>query len=237
VRLSRTPADAAQVCVSDTGPGLSDTMRARLFQRFEQDDGPQRKVGSGLGLAICRELVTRMGGTIEADGVRDRGSTFTVTLPLPEAAPEIAIDEIAREHAAPVAAVLRVLVVEDDATVAQVIVQLLQAQGHAVLHAPHALAALAELELAAFDAVLIDLDLPRIDGLALARMLRAREMRTAARAPLRLIGISARSAGNEDALCRAAGMDGFVRKPVSGEMLADCLRRSASETLTGATVT
>jgi len=62
-------------------------------------------------------------------------------------------------------------------------------------------------------------------------------LRTATHAPLRLIGISARSAGNEDALCRAAGMDGFVRKPVSGEMLADCLRRGASGTLTGATVT
>jgi signal transduction histidine kinase/CheY-like chemotaxis protein/streptogramin lyase len=236
VRLSRTPAGAAQVRVSDTGPGLSDTMRARLFQRFEQDDGPQRKIGSGLGLAICRELVTRMGGTIEADGMRDRGSTFIVTLPLPETAPEIAMDETPREHTAPLAATaLRVLVVEDDATVAQVIVQLLQGQGHAVLHAAHALAALAELELAAFDAALIDLDLPRIDGLALARMLRAREKRTATRAPLRLIGISARCAGNEDALCRAAGMDGFVRKPVTGEMLADCLRHSASGTLTGAT--
>ena len=231
VCLSRSATGAARLHVSDTGPGLTDTMRARLFQRFEQDDGPQRRAGSGLGLAICRELVTRMGGTIEADNARACGAAFTVMLPLPEiAGAETAHDDTA---AAP-PATQRVLLVEDDATVAQVIAQLLQAQGHSVCRVPHALAALAELEVARFDVVLIDLDLPSIDGLALARMLRAREARSPATRAMRLIGVSARAAGNEDALCRAAGMDGFVRKPVTGAMLAACLQRGVPAILTGA---
>src|SRR6185312_16532068 len=129
----------------------------------------------------------------------------------------------------------RILLVEDDATVAQVIGQLLQVQGHTVQHVPHALAALAELELAPFDAALIDLDLPRVDGFALARMLRTREAQRSA-PPLYLVGVSARSAGNEEALCRAAGMDAFVRKPATGDMLAECLRRHVPATLTGPAV-
>jgi len=116
-----------------------------------------------------------------------------------------------------------VLLVEDDTTVVAVIAGLLGATGHSMRHAGNALAALSELASANFDAVLIDLDLPGIDGLALARMIRADERGPARQ---RLIGISARSAGDEEAVCRAAGMDMFVRKPVSGAMLETCLRES-----------
>jgi CheY-like chemotaxis protein len=122
------------------------------------------------------------------------------------------------------AAALRILLVEDDATVARVIEGLLQVQGHRVRHVAHGLAALCELDIATFDAVLLDLDLPGIDGLALARMLRAREAQVS-RARLALIGISARSVGNEEALCLGAGMDAFLRKPLTGAMLAAAISR------------
>ncbi len=112
-----------------------------------------------------------------------------------------------------------ILLVEDDAIVAEVIVGLLQSQGHGVVHARHGLAAMAELETADCDIALIDLDLPGIDGLALARLLRTREEKSA-KSRLPLIGISARSVGDEEALCLAAGMDAFLRKPVTGQMLA-----------------
>jgi len=218
--------------VRDDGPGIADATRARLFQRFEQADGASRQGGSGLGLAICRELVACMNGRIELQSDIGKGSTFTVDLPLQEVpapvhrvnASGVATSAVSRDS-------LRVVLVEDDATVAAVLAGLLEAMGHHVRHAMNGLAALAELESAPCDVALVDLDLPGVDGLALARMLRAREaQRGTARVPL--IGISARSAGDEEALCLAAGMDAFARKPLTGAALAECidsvLRHAAS---------
>ena len=205
--------------ISDSGPGIAAAERERLFRRFEQADGPQRRSGSGLGLAICRELVARMGGTIELDSEPGRGSTFRVVLPLPESAPPEKVENAA--SLAPTAS-CRILLVEDDATVAASTAGLLETQGHRVRRAEHGLAALGELTSADYDAALIDLDLPGVDGLALARMIRTNEAKNA-KPRLRLVGISARSRGDEEALCRAAGMDAFLRKPVTGEMLAGVL--------------
>jgi signal transduction histidine kinase/streptogramin lyase/ActR/RegA family two-component response regulator len=206
--------------VSDSGPGIAAAERERLFRRFEQAESPQRRSGSGLGLAICRELVARMGGTLDLDSEPGRGSTFRVELPLPESESAEKVENAASPSAA---AAHRILLVEDDATVAAALAGLLEAQGHAVRRAEHGLAALGELAAANYDAALLDLDLPGVDGLALARMIRAGEAKHD-KPSLRLIGISARSRGDEEALCRAAGMDGFLRKPVTGEMLAEVLR-------------
>jgi signal transduction histidine kinase/CheY-like chemotaxis protein/streptogramin lyase len=226
----RAPDGGVLFVISDTGPGIAESTRARLFQRFEQADGAQRYGGSGLGLAICRELVARMGGSIELDSQTGRGSTFRVQLPLAEASEE---EMRARARTAPeeVASVRRldqggtprrILLVEDDATVAEVITGLLQMQGHRVVHVAQGLAALTEFEAGQHDLALIDLDLPGVDGLALARMLRTREAQSG-KVRMPLIGISARSAGNEEALCLAAGMDAFLRKPLTGAVLARAL--------------
>jgi CheY-like chemotaxis protein len=96
-----------------------------------------------------------------------------------------------------------------------------------VRRAEHGLAALGELAAADYDVALLDLDLPGVDGLTLARMIRAGEAKDD-KPSLRLIGISARSRGDEEALCRAAGMDGFLRKPLTGAMLAAALREDQS---------
>jgi CheY-like chemotaxis protein len=210
--------------VTDSGPGIAAPERERLFGRFEQAAGPQRRSGSGLGLAICRELVACMGGRIELDSAPGRGSVFTVILPLAEAAAPTPVVQSGKvdNAAVPEGVARRVLLVEDDAACARAIAGLLESGRHAVRHAENALAALAEMVSGDFDAAFIDLDLPGMDGLALARTLRANEAKTG-KPRLRLIGISARSHGDEDALCRAAGMDAFVRKPVTGDMLAAAL--------------
>lgn len=205
--------------VADTGPGLNAEQRVRLFRRFEQADGARtasRYGGSGLGLAISQELAAAMGGRIEVDSTPGQGTRFIVELPL-ASAPAVSVKPA--PEAAPIGIVgrLQLLLVEDDPIVAAVIQGLLRAQGHAVTHAAHGLAALAEVASQAFDAALLDLDLPGLDGLALARLLRTQGFA----APL--LAVTARSDGEAEALARAAGFNDFLRKPVTGAVLAQAL--------------
>ncbi|HET6431705.1 hybrid sensor histidine kinase/response regulator [Dyella sp.] len=206
--------DGVMFSVRDTGPGIPEASQSRLFQRFEQENGPQRRAGSGLGLAICRELVTLMRGSIELESRLAYGSTFRVRLPLREP-----IDPVALAPAAGARRqrVLHVLLVEDDVTVAAVIRGLLERQGHSITYVGHGLAALVELGNGPFDVLLLDLDLPGVDGFQLARLIRQREQPGE---HLPIVAITARAGGNEEVLTREAGMDGFLRKPLSGDQLA-----------------
>jgi CheY-like chemotaxis protein len=159
-----------------------------------------------------------MQGRVELASSGPEGSTFRVWLPLPV----VTASPSAPSSATPVESrTRRVLLVEDDATVAEVISGLLEAAGHSVQHAANGLAGLVELQGNGFDVMLLDLDLPGIDGFAVARMLRERE---AGQAHLPIIAITARSGGDEEDHAREAGMDGFLRKPLSGEQLEAALR-------------
>jgi CheY-like chemotaxis protein len=205
--------------IADTGPGLNDEQKARLFRRFEQGEGARtaaRYGGSGLGLAISQELASAMGGRIEVDSAPGAGTRFVVALPLPAAAPPQAWGAAAAPPS-PGAVGLRLLLVEDDATVAEVLAGLLRAQGHEVVHAVHGLAALAEVAAGGFHAALLDLDLPGMDGLALARRLRAQGFDRP------LLAVTARADAEAEPLARAAGFDAFLRKPLTGETLAAAL--------------
>lgn len=208
--------------VSDTGPGLNSEQQARLFRRFEQADGERtasRYGGSGLGLAISQELAAAMGGRIDVESEPGRGTRFIVDLPLASAAIPAVPEPAARVPDEASGRALRLLLVEDDATVAEVIRQLLEEQGHAVSHAAHGLAALGVIAGQDFDAALLDLDLPGMDGLALARVLRSQGFS----APL--LAVTARSDAGAEAQTRDAGFSGFLRKPVTGAMLAQALAR------------
>src|SRR5690606_16371885 len=141
--------------------------------RFEQAAGVMRRHGgSGLGLAICRELTVLMGGTISVSSTLGEGSVFDVDLPIYDVVRR-AGDAQAPPAKSPVDASLEILLVEDDATVAEVVVGLLAQLGHRARHVANGLAALAELDGGGFDLVMLDLDLPGIDGLQLARVLRS----------------------------------------------------------------
>ena len=201
--------------VSDTGPGIPEASQARLFQRFEQEEGPHRSAGSGLGLAICRELVEMMSGSIELESRMGHGSTFRVRLPLaePVAAAPSPVAALNHRH-------YHLLLVEDDTIVAAVISGLLEQQGHTVFHVANGLAALAELAHVNFDAVLLDLDLPGVDGFQIARLIRQRE-HDGQRMPI--VAVTARSGSKDETSAQAAGMDGFLHKPLSGEQLAEAL--------------
>jgi signal transduction histidine kinase/CheY-like chemotaxis protein/streptogramin lyase len=216
LRAQRT-AQGLVFSISDTGPGIPEASRARLFQRFEQEEGPHRSAGSGLGLAICRELVEMMSGSIELESRMGHGSTFHVRLPLSVPATVQAPPAVANGPRS-----YRLLLVEDDTIIAAVISGLLEQQGHTVFHVANGLAALAELAHASFDAVLLDLDLPGVDGFQIARLIRQRE-HDGQRLPI--VAVTARSGSEDEMRAQAAGMDGFLRKPLSGEQLAQALAR------------
>jgi len=118
------------------------------------------------------------------------------------------------------AAGLRVLLVEDDTIIAAVVRGLLERQGHLVRYVGNGLAAMTELAQNDTDVMLLDLDLPGVDGFQIARLIRQREN---SGTHLPIIAITARSGGDEEERARAAGMDGFLRKPLTGEQLAEAL--------------
>ncbi|WP_238382738.1 hybrid sensor histidine kinase/response regulator [Cognatilysobacter segetis] len=217
LRVMRS-ADVVRFVVADTGPGLSAAQCAKLFRRFQQADGARtaaRYGGSGLGLAISTELAQAMGGRIGVQSTPGEGAAFHVDLPLREAVPSSEPASQARTEMRP----LSLLLVEDDPTVAAVVKGLLEAGGHRVRHVAHGLAAMAEIHLQRFDAALLDLDLPGMDGFALARQLRA----SGFEAPL--VAVTARADVDAEPRSREAGFDAFLRKPVTGAMLREVLER------------
>jgi signal transduction histidine kinase/ligand-binding sensor domain-containing protein/CheY-like chemotaxis protein len=217
VRLAlANDANGLRFTVSDTGPGITPSDQAKLFQRYQQLDGPQRGSGSGLGLAICRELVTLMGGTITMESTPGASSTFHVLLPLPTVTAPVEHPRMTVNQDGPR---WHLLLLEDEPTIAEVIAGLLEVQGHTVEHAPNALRALEAVEHQSFDAALVDLDLPGLDGLQWARLVRSREGCDA----MPMIAITARAGGDEESRAYAAGMNGFLRKPLHGEQLAQAL--------------
>jgi CheY-like chemotaxis protein len=209
-----------QLQVSDTGPGMSEEQQARLFQRFEQAEGNrtnQRYGGSGLGLAICQELAVAMKGHIEIKSSLGQGAVFIVELALP-AAERIIKNEILETEKSRQNKPLNILLVEDEPLVAEVLIGLLQAMGHHVSHAQHGLQAISLLVVESFDLALLDLDLPGIDGLELARLIQSQGN------CLPLVAITARADAQAQPAALAAGMKAFVRKPINSADLQELLQ-------------
>jgi signal transduction histidine kinase/streptogramin lyase/ActR/RegA family two-component response regulator len=217
IELSRIGGNQLRFRVRDTGPGMTEDMCARLFNRFEQAEGVTlRHGGSGLGLSISRQLAVLMGGRISVSSTIGEGSAFDVDLPIYEAGASGAAERpLPPPRASLRPGALDVLLVEDDPTVAEVLVGLLEGMGHRAKHAPNGLVALVELKDSRFDLALLDLDLPGMDGLKLSRTIRGGQLQP----NITLIAVTARSIGDEETQIRAAGMDGLLRKPVTAALL------------------
>ncbi|MTD45165.1 response regulator [Conexibacter sp. W3-3-2] len=227
VTLTIDPADTAggprlRFAVRDTGPGIDAAVHERLFAAFEQADPSTTRThgGTGLGLTISQELVGLMGGRIAIDSAPGRGATFRFAIPLPAAAPP---PPLAAQHPAPGAvASLRVLVAEDSAVNQTVARTLLERLGHEVEIVGDGAAALEAVERHPFDVVLLDLRMPVLDGLAVARAIRARIDREAG--PW-LVAMTADVLPEHREQARAAGMHDFLAKPVTLPALDATLRR------------
>jgi len=218
--------EGIRLIIADTGPGLNAEQALRLFRRFEQADGARttaRYGGSGLGLAISQELAAAMAGRIDVDSAPGQGARFIVALPLPCA--EAPATSIARpEQGNMPQRALNLMLVEDDATVAAVITGLLRTRGHTVMHTSHGLAALAEAARNRFDLAFLDLDLPGIDGLRLAHLLREQHFSQP------LIALTARSDAEAEPAAWRAGFSQFLRKPVTGAMLINVMEQALAST-------
>lgn len=208
--------------VRDTGIGIDEATQAKLFQVFSQGDSSmtRRFGGTGLGLAISQRLVNRMGGHITLRSQIGQGSEFTFDLTLPLAPPPA--PPHARQ-AAPGARPLagRLLVVEDDRVNQRVIELMLEKFGlRSVIVADGA----AAVEVATFehwDAVLMDCQMPGMDGYEATRQIRQR----LAGKRLPIIALTANAMSGDRDACLAAGMDDFIPKPIRQEELRACLER------------
>ena len=197
--------------VSDTGVGFAADFQAKLFSRFEQADGSitRRFGGSGLGLAISSSLAELMGGSIGALSEPGKGSTFTVSLPLePTAAPAAA--ETAHEGAVADLANLKVLVAEDHPTNRAVVSLILEPLGVKLTMVEDGRQA---VERESFDLILMDIQMPVMDGLAAAREIRGLE--AALGLPrTHIVALSANALPEHIAEAQEAGMDEHLAKPI-----------------------
>jgi PAS domain S-box-containing protein len=209
-------AEGIAFTVRDTGIGIPDEKMELLFRPFTQVDSSltRRHGGTGLGLAISKELVEQMGGTIRAES-SSGGSTFIFTLPLQPAIsgkPPL-LPAAALEEGRPV----RLLLAEDDPMIRNLIEMVLRRRGWDVKTAENGQKAVEFWAEGGFDLVLMDLQMPEMDGLAAARVIRARETPGTGRTPI--LALTAHTRQEDREKCLAAGMDGFLSKPISIEEL------------------
>ncbi len=224
VRVSASEHDdgwTLRVDVRDTGVG-TDVDAETLFAPFQQADTSTSRVfgGTGLGLAISREIVAAFGGEIGFESQRGVGTHiwFTVSLATPEGGPVLggARTEAPSATSLPEGERRRVLVVEDNPVNQMVAVGLLDALGYAAETADDGLAALKLYDPLRHDLILMDVQMPRLDGLAATRELRSRI--DGPRVPI--VAMTAAAVPGERERCLEAGMDDFLTKPVDPEALA-----------------
>ncbi len=221
--------------VSDTGIGIPADKVDYIFDSFFQADSSttRRYGGTGLGLAICKRLVSGMGGRIWVDSQAGQGSTFFFTA-------QLGIEDVLSTHLdvqgpgdAKPEQHLNLLLTEDNPVNRTVATHMLESLGHRVSCAHNGLECVERLRGEHhFDAVLMDLQMPLMDGLTACRTLRE-EARRAGRARLPVIAMTAHATQADQERCIAAGMDGFITKPV----LRDALRAELTRVLGHSTAT
>jgi signal transduction histidine kinase/ActR/RegA family two-component response regulator len=226
-----------QFTVSDTGVGVPETQRELIFQPFRQADGSvtRRFGGTGLGLAISRKLVNIMGGKIWLESAEGHGSTFFFTAPLPSGKPPAGDEETrvaANRQTAPVQPPrppLSILVAEDNVVNQLLIRALLEKRGHRVTVVWNGSAALAAWHQDHFDCILMDIQMPEMDGYEATRRIRARESATGAHIPI--IALTAHAMEGDREKCLQAGLDSYLSKPIEVSALDALLADLAVQNL------
>ncbi|MGZ3217120.1 ATP-binding protein [Paracoccus sp. T5] len=213
--------------VTDTGIGIATEDQQRIFDEFVTlDPSFQREVeGTGLGLGIVRRLAGLMGGWVTVDSQPGEGSCFTVRLPLPEQAPEPQAPAAPEAPAPAAPAQLEVLVVEDNQINRMVVGEMLASRNCRVVEACDGQEGVIEAGRQRFDLILMDISMPRMDGVTAARAIRREGPNT----DTPIIALTAHALPADQANFAQAGMEATLTKPLSFKALDDILRRFANK--------
>jgi PAS domain S-box-containing protein len=208
--------------VQDTGIGIAEDVQKRLFKAFEQADNSmtRRYGGTGLGLAICKRLVEMMGGQIGVSSQAGVGSTFWFNVRFAKASPVVVAKPViatisAEDHLKERHAGKRILLAEDEPTNQVVTCALIELVGLSVDIAEDGVKALAMVSQNHYDLILMDMEMPNMDGLDATRAIR----RAPGHDDLAIIAMTANAFADDKARCLRAGMDDFITKPVDPETL------------------
>ncbi len=224
VRRSAENPDLLHFTVSDTGIGIAPEKQKSIFEAFVQADSSATRHygGTGLGLTIASQLVTLMGGRIWLESEVGKGSTFHFTAQL-TATGDSALQAPAKPYPQPESLPargqepLRILIAEDNPVNSRMATLLVEKQGHRAVTVATGREALKALEQERFDLVLMDLQMPEMDGFEATRIIRERERGT--RRHLPIIAMTAHAMSGDRERCLAAGMDNYISKPVDRNLL------------------
>ena len=217
--------------VSDTGLGFDAVQKERIFTRFQQADGSitRRFGGTGLGLAISRQLTELMGGALDCESEPGVGSTFRVILPMPAAAEAVPGEPAEKAHDAGSlpdpdrdGPPMRVLLADDHPTNRKVVELILAQFGVDLTSVEDGLAAVEAFAAGAYDAVLMDMQMPGMDGLTATRAIREHE-RSRGLAPTPIFMLTANALAEHLEASRRAGADRHLTKPITADELLSAL--------------
>ena len=200
-----------QFCIEDTGIGMTQEQVDKIFEPFVQADTSMSRIygGTGLGTTISKQLVELMGGNISATSVKNQGSTFVFDIPLEVSKSKVLLKKSNKVELP----TLNLLVVDDIPQNIELLTRLLERDGHIVCSALDAKRALHLMETETFDGVLMDIQMPIMDGLTTARLRREFESINNLK-PMPIVALTASVLEEDRKAAKDAGMDGFASKPV-----------------------
>jgi PAS domain S-box-containing protein len=215
--------------IIDTGIGISHQDKLRLFNRFQQLDGSTTREfgGSGLGLSICKGIVEKMGGEISLESILGQGSRFYFTCWMGAPAEELKETQVPIVEACDIGNNMKILLVEDDPVNRVVLEKISKKRGWSIVSAENGQQAVDFYKQQAFDLVLMDVQMPVMNGYIATHKIRSYEYSQGKRTPI--IAMTAFAIDNDVEKCFEAGMDDYVTKPVDFEAFYVMIKRWVCE--------
>lgn len=215
-----------RVSVADTGIGIPLHKQKYLFEPFRPEEVTDQTLsGSGLGLAIARKLVAMMGGTIEFTSQIGAGTTFQFTAWFEKAQRQTDLNKLAAALGPVAEKKISILVAEDNAVNRRLITKVLESAGHRVVPVSNGKEAVNAFGAEIFDLILMDMEMPDMDGLEATRAIRATEPKDS---HIAIYALTAHTTASDREKCYAAGMDGFMSKPIEIDDVLQVVARVAS---------